>query len=123
MYPSVRVQAIKALQRLQMPDDPDDPIVKIYTFHLASDPSGVVRQAVLTCLGRNIHTIPVILERLWDIDEKVRRHVYVHMANYPVKTYKVIHRLTFLEQGLNDRSDSVRRVRKILSKLYRCCTV
>lgn len=111
MYPSVRVQAIKALQRLQMPDVPDDPIVKIYTFHLASDPSGPVRQAVLTCLGRNIHTIPVILERLWDIDEKVRRHAYVHMANYPVKTYKVIHRLTFLEQGLNDRSDSVRKVR------------
>ncbi|XP_037047135.1 condensin complex subunit 3-like isoform X2 [Bradysia coprophila] len=110
MYPSVRVQAIRALQRLQMPDDPDDPIVKIYTFHLASDPSGPVRQAVLTCLGRNIHTIPVILERLWDIDERVRRHVYVHMANYPVKTYKVIHRLTFLEQGLNDRSDSVRKV-------------
>lgn len=110
----MRVHAIKALQRLQMPDDPDDAIVKIYTFHLASDPSGVVRQAVLTCLGRNIHTIPVILERLWDIDEKVRRHVYVHMANFPVKTYKVAHRLTFLEQGLNDRSDSVRKVSRLV---------
>ncbi len=109
----MRVQAIKALQHLQMANDPDDPVVKIYTIHLASDPSGPVRQAVLTCLGRSIHTIPVILERLWDVDDKVRRHTYVHMANYPVKTYKVIHRLTFLEQGLNDHSDAVRRVRNL----------
>lgn len=98
------------MQRLQIPDDPDDHIVKMYTFHLASDPSVAVRQAVLTCLGRNTHTIPVILERLWDIDEKVRWHVYVHMSNYPVKTYKVAYRLTFLEQGLNDRLDAVRKV-------------
>lgn len=108
--PSVRVQAILALQRLQVPDNPDDPVVRAYQFHLCSDPSPRVRQAVITHMGRNYNTIPYILERLWDIDEKVRRHTYLHMSSYPVKSYKVSQRLTLLEQGLNDRSEMVKKV-------------
>ncbi|CAD7077192.1 unnamed protein product [Hermetia illucens] len=110
LNPNVRVQAILALQRLQVPDNPDDIVVKTYQFHLSSDPSPRVRQAVITSMGRNYNTIPYILERLWDVDEKVRRHTYLHMSSYPVKAYKVSQRLTFLEQGLNDRSDMVRKV-------------
>ncbi|XP_037942037.1 condensin complex subunit 3-like [Teleopsis dalmanni] len=109
LAPNVRVQAIHAIQRLQIPDKPDDPVVRAYQFHLCSDPSPRVRQAVITCLGRNYHTIPYILDRLWDIDEKVRRHTYVHMSNYPVRSYKVSQRLTLLEQGLNDRSELVKK--------------
>lgn len=108
--PSVRVQAILALQRLQVPDNPDDPVLRAYQFHLCSDPSPRVRQAVITSMGRNYSTIPYILDRLWDIDEKVRRHTYLHMSSYPVKSYKVSQRLTLMEQGLNDRSDMVRKV-------------
>uniref|UniRef100_A0A0K8V8N4 Condensin complex subunit 3 n=2 Tax=Bactrocera latifrons TaxID=174628 RepID=A0A0K8V8N4_BACLA len=108
--PNVRVQAILAMQRLQVPDNPDDPVLRAYQFHLCSDPSSRVRQAVITCMGRNYHTIPYILERLWDIDEKVRRHTYLHMSSYPVRSYKVSQRLTLLQQGLNDRSDAVRKV-------------
>ncbi|XP_039954623.1 condensin complex subunit 3 [Bactrocera tryoni] len=108
--PNVRVQAILAMQRLQVPDNPDDPVLRAYQFHLCSDPSSRVRQAVITCMGRNYHTIPYILDRLWDIDEKVRRHTYLHMSSYPVRSYKVSQRLTFLQQGLNDRSDAVRKV-------------
>ncbi|KAM7341580.1 chromosome associated protein G [Cochliomyia hominivorax] len=108
--PSVRVQAILAMQRLQVPDNPDDPVLRSYQYHLCSDPSPRVRQAVITSMGRNYHTIPYILDRLWDIDEKVRRHTYLHMSSYPVRSYKVSQRLTLLEQGLNDRSESVRKV-------------
>ncbi|XP_014086147.2 condensin complex subunit 3 [Bactrocera oleae] len=108
--PNVRVQAILAMQRLQVPDNPDDPVLRAYQFHLCSDPSSRVRQAVITCMGRNYHTIPYILDRLWDIDEKVRRHTYLHMSSYPVRSYKVSQRLTLLQQGLNDRSDAVRKV-------------
>ncbi|XP_036332520.1 condensin complex subunit 3 [Rhagoletis pomonella] len=108
--PNVRVQAILAMQRLQVPDNPDDPVLRAYQFHLCSDPSSRVRQAVITCMGRNYHTIPYILERLWDIDEKVRRHTYLHMSSYPVRSYKVSQRLTLLQQGLNDRSEAVRKV-------------
>ncbi|XP_055374016.1 condensin complex subunit 3 isoform X2 [Condylostylus longicornis] len=108
--PNVRVQAILALQRLQNPDNPDDIILKTYQFHLGADPSPKVRMAVISSIGRNFNTIPYILERLWDIDEKVRRHTYLNMSSYPVRSYKVAQRLTFLEQGLNDRSDMVKKV-------------
>ncbi|XP_075166347.1 chromosome associated protein G [Haematobia irritans] len=108
--PSVRVQAILAMQRLQVPDNPDDPVLRSYQYHLCSDPSPRVRQAVITCMGRNYHTIPYILDRLWDIDDKVRRHTYLHMSSYPVRSYKVSQRLTLLEQGLNDRNESVKKV-------------
>lgn len=106
----VRVQAVHALQRLQMPDNPNDTIVKIYLFHLNTDPAPTVRQAVISCIGRNFHTIPSIMDRLWDVDEKVRRHTYLQMSSYPVKAYKVVQRLTFLEQGLNDQSEIVTKV-------------
>lgn len=107
---SVRVQAVQALQRLQVPENPDDVIVRLYLFHLANDTSAKVRQAVITNICRNFHTIPAILERLWDIDERVRRHAYLQMSSFPVKSYKVVQRITFLEQGLNDHSESVRKV-------------
>ncbi|EDS29244.1 cap-G [Culex quinquefasciatus] len=110
--PSVRVQAVLALQRLQDPEDPEDDVFRIYIFHMESDVSPIVRQAVITSLGRNYRTIPYILERLWDVDERVRRHTYIQMSSYPVKQYKVAQRLTFLEQGLNDHSDKVQRVVK-----------
>jgi condensin complex subunit 3 len=67
------VQAIVALQRLQDPDNSDDPVFKIYIFHMENDPSAKVRQAVVTSIGRNVFTIPYIIERLWDSDDKVRR--------------------------------------------------
>lgn len=107
---SVRVQAVQALQRLQVPENPDDSIVRLYLFHLANDTSAKVRQAVITAIGRNYHTVPSIMERLWDVDERVRRHTYLQMSSYPVKAYKVVQRLTFLEQGLNDHAEAVRKV-------------
>lgn len=107
---SVRVQAVQALQRLQVPENPDDAIVRLYMYHMANDTSAKVRQAAITAIGRNAYTISSILERLWDIDERVRRHTYLQMSNYPVKSYKVVQRIIFLEQGLNDHSDAVRKV-------------
>ncbi|XP_022229837.2 condensin complex subunit 3 [Drosophila obscura] len=106
---SVRKQAVLAMQRLQIPDNPSDPVVCAYQFHLSSDPSSTVRQCIITCMGRNYITVPYILQRLWDVDEKVRRHTYVNMCNYPVRSYKVAQRLTLLEQGLNDSSANVKK--------------
>lgn len=106
----VRVQAVMAMQRLQVPDNPDDSVLRCYQYHLCSDPSAKVRQKIVSCMSRNYHTLPYILDRLWDIDEKVRRHTYLHMSSFPVRTYKVSQRLTILEQGLNERSESVRKV-------------
>lgn len=93
-----------------MPEVRDDPVVKLFQYHLNNDPSPIVRQAVITAIGRNVHTVPFILERFWDVDDKVRRHAYLHMSSYSVRAYKVAQRLTFLEQGLNDQSAKVRKV-------------
>ncbi|XP_033250680.1 condensin complex subunit 3-like [Drosophila miranda] len=60
-------------------------------------------------MGRNYITVPYILQRLWDVDEKVRRHTYVNMCNYPVRAYRVAQRLTLLEKGLNDSSANVKK--------------
>ncbi|XP_053663980.1 condensin complex subunit 3 [Anopheles marshallii] len=106
----VRVQAVLALQRLQDPSSPEDPVVRAYVYHLDKDPSPKVRQAIISSLGRNYRLIPYILERLWDADERVRRHTYMQMSSYPVRQYKIEQRLKFLEQGLNDHSQAVRDV-------------
>ncbi|KAH8299438.1 hypothetical protein KR044_001461, partial [Drosophila immigrans] len=109
MSPSVRKQAVLAMQRLQMPDNPDDEVLCAYRYHLSADPAASVRQCIITCMGRNYLTVPHILQRLWDVDEMVRRHTYVNMCNYPVRSYKVSQRLTVIERGLNDSSESVRK--------------
>lgn len=107
---TVRVQAIRAIQRLQQSDDPNDVIFQTYKFHMANDPSSAVRMAVISTIGCNYLTVPSIIDRLWDVDENVRRHTYVEMRAYPVKVYKVLQRITILEQGFNDKSDRVRKV-------------
>jgi len=109
MSPSVRKEAVLAMQRLQMPDNPNDPVLCAYRYHLSSDPSSSVRQCVISCMGRNHLTVPHILQRLWDVDEKVRRHTYINMCNYPVRSYKVSQRLMLIERGLNDSSENVRK--------------
>ncbi|XP_035911786.1 condensin complex subunit 3 [Anopheles stephensi] len=110
MSQHVRVQAVLALQRLQDPNSPDDPVVRAYVYHLDKDPSPKVRQTIISSLGRNYRLIPHVLERLWDADERVRRHTYMQMSSYPVRQYKVEQRLKFLEQGLGDHSEAVRKV-------------
>lgn len=108
--PSVRVQAVYALQRLQIPENPDDSVVRLYSYHLSNDPSVLVREAVLKSIGRNAKTVEIILQRLWDVDARVRRRTYLQMSSHPVKSYQVAQRLMLLEQGLNDHSDAVRKI-------------
>lgn len=110
LSPSVRVQAVYALQRLQLPENPDDAVVRTYQYHLNNDPSVLVRQAVLKSIGRSALTVPIILERLWDVDERVRRRTYLQMSSHPVKSYKVAQRLMLLEQGVADHSEGVRKI-------------
>ncbi|XP_060659779.1 LOW QUALITY PROTEIN: condensin complex subunit 3 [Drosophila nasuta] len=107
--PSVRKEAVLAMQRLQIPDNPNDEVLIAYRYHLSADPASSVRQCIITCMGRNYITVPHILQRLWDVDERVRRHTYINMCNYPVRSYKVSQRLTLVERGLNDSSESVRK--------------
>lgn len=108
--PLVRTQAVYALQRLQDPENTnEDPVTKAYIFHMESDPVPKVRQAAITAIAKKIHNIPSVLERLQDVDEKVRRHTYLQMASYSVKSYKIADRISILNNGLSDRSDMVKK--------------
>ncbi|KAG4067432.1 hypothetical protein HA402_009669 [Bradysia odoriphaga] len=108
--PLVRVQAIKALCRLQNKDDPNDEVIQIFQFHMECDPAPLVRQAVVSSIARSKRTIPFILERLQDVDVRVRRTVLAHMSNYSLNKCTVDQRLTLLERGLSDSSETVRMV-------------
>ncbi|KAG5679101.1 hypothetical protein PVAND_008694 [Polypedilum vanderplanki] len=108
--PLVRAQSVFALQRLQDPDSSEDPVTKSFVYHMESDPAVKVRQATITAIAKKLQNIPAILDRLHDVDEKVRRHTYLQMSSYSVKSYKIADRIAILNAGLNDRSEIVRKV-------------
>lgn len=107
--PNVRAQAVLALQRLQDPDNPEDQVTKAYIYHMESDPIPKVRQAAISAIAKKITNMQSIVERLYDVDEKVRRHTYLQMASFSVKSYKIADRIAILTTGLNDRSDMVKK--------------
>lgn len=106
--PIVRQNALLALQRLQDPDNMEDSVVRIYLFHMGHDPIAKVRTSVISSIAKKLNLMPYIIDRLQDVDEKFRLHVYQQMASFPVKTYRFIDRISFLKAGLNDRSDKVK---------------
>lgn len=106
---NVRQQAVLALQRLQDPADSEDKVIKVYSFHMETDPSAKVRRAVIASIAKTQRTIPAVIGRLWDVDETVRRLAYLQMAKYPVLNFKVIQRIQILDQGLNDQSTLVKK--------------
>jgi condensin complex subunit 3 len=107
--PNVRAQAVLGLQRLQDPDTPEDAVTKAYIYHMESDPAPKVRQSTITAIAKKLSNMQCIIERLHDVDEKVRRHTYLQMASFSVKSYKIADRIAILSTGLNDRSELVRK--------------
>jgi condensin complex subunit 3 len=107
--PLVRAAAILALQRLQDPENSEDQVTRAYIYHMETDPVGKVRQAAITAIAKKLPVIANIIERLQDNDEKVRRHTYMQMASFPVKSYKIADRIKILFAGLFDRSDMVKK--------------
>lgn len=107
--PVVRQHAIMALQRLQDPEATDDPVTRAYIYHMESDPVAKVRQAAITAIAKKLPIFPHILDRLSDVDEKVRRHTYLQISSFPVKSYRIADRSNIMLAGLHDRSDLVRK--------------
>lgn len=109
LSPVVREKAVMALQRLQDPDNSEDSVTRAYIYHMETDPVARVRMAAITAIAKKLAIMPQIIERLHDNDEKVRRHTYMQMASFAVKSYKIADRIKIMRAGLYDRSDFVKK--------------
>ncbi|KAK2500118.1 hypothetical protein MC885_006452 [Smutsia gigantea] len=100
--PNVRIQAVLALSRLQDPKDDECAVVNAYATLIENDSNPEVRRAVLSCIAPSAKTLPRIVGRTKDVlAEKV------HM-----RAMSIAQRVMLLQQGLNDRSDTVKQAMK-----------
>uniref|UniRef100_A0A8C6XWV2 Non-SMC condensin I complex subunit G n=1 Tax=Naja naja TaxID=35670 RepID=A0A8C6XWV2_NAJNA len=109
--PNVRIQAVLALTRLQDPKDDQCPVVNVYSSLIETDSNSEVRRAVLSCINPSAKTLPKIVGRTMDVKEIVRKSAYQVLAEkVHVKALTIAQRVKLLQQGLNDRSESVKEM-------------
>ncbi|KAJ6659402.1 hypothetical protein lerEdw1_019134 [Lerista edwardsae] len=109
--PNVRIQAVLALARLQDPTDSNCPVLSVYNSLIENDSNSEVRRAVLSCIAPSVHTLSKIVSRTMDVKETVRKLAYQVLAEkVHMKALTIAQRVKLLQQGLNDRSESVKEV-------------
>ncbi|XP_066489024.1 condensin complex subunit 3 [Tiliqua scincoides] len=109
--PNVRIQAVLALARLQDPKDINCPVVNVYNSLIENDSNSEVRRAVLSCIAPSVQTLSKIVGRTMDVKETVRKLAYQILAEkVHMKALTIAQRVKLLQQGLNDRSESVKEV-------------
>ncbi|XP_065557175.1 condensin complex subunit 3-like isoform X2 [Artemia franciscana] len=107
----IRVQAVFALQRLQEPSNKECPVIRAFVHHLKKDPNADVRRAILMNIASCVITLPHILDRCRDINESVRKQAYILIADkISIKSLSIFQRQKLLNRGLQDRSDSIRKI-------------
>ncbi|KAL3067036.1 hypothetical protein OYC64_016897 [Pagothenia borchgrevinki] len=110
-FPNVRIQAALAMTRLQQPKDSDCPTINAYMLILENDTNAEVRRAVLSCIAMSPRTLPKVLKRTRDIKENVRKLAYQVLADkVHIKALTIAQRVTLLQQGLCDTSETVREM-------------
>ncbi|KAK5866099.1 hypothetical protein PBY51_020315 [Eleginops maclovinus] len=110
-FPNVRIQAALAMTRLQQPKDSDCPTINAYMLILENDTNAEVRRAVLSCIAMSPRTLPKVLKRTRDIKENVRKLAYQVLAEkVHIKALTIAQRVTLLQQGLRDTSETVREM-------------
>lgn len=117
--PKVRAQAVYALHRLQQPNDESCNIIKVFLFHMSKDPSYEVRRAIVQKIAINRKTLPVLLKRVRDIKDVVRKEAYKVLSKIPVQRFTIKQRQKLLSCGLTDKSETVQEfVRDVLVKSW-----
>ncbi|XP_034067439.1 condensin complex subunit 3 isoform X2 [Gymnodraco acuticeps] len=110
-FPNVRIQAALAMTRLQQPKDSDCPTINAYMLILENDTNAEVRRAVLSCIAMSPRTLPKVLKRTRDIKENVRKLAYQVLADkVHIKALTIAQRVTLVQQGLRDTSETVREM-------------
>eukprot|EP00794_Sanderia_malayensis_P004235 gene4235-4798_t len=109
-FPNIRVQAVMAIYRLQDIEDENCPVVESFIHLLECDGNATVRRAVLCNIAITAKTLPVVLGRTRDVKEVVRKAAFEILSErVSVRSLSIAQRLKLLENGLNDRSNSVRK--------------
>lgn len=110
-FPNVRIQAALAMTRLQQPQEPDCPTISAYMLILDNDSNAEVRRAVLSCIAMSPLTLPKVIKRTRDIKENVRVLAYQVLADkVHIKALTIAQRVSLLQLGLHDTSETVRAV-------------
>ena len=82
-----------------------------FIFHMGCDPSPMVRRAIVRCIGATRVTLPHVLKRTLDVDEKVRKAAYKFIADkVHIKSLTISRREEIVRRGLTDRNENVRNV-------------
>lgn len=108
--PKVRAQAILALSRLQEPRNMDCVVIKLFIDHLMKDPHPEVRKVILSRMAKTKVTLKVVLKKVRDVHEDVRKQAYIFISKVTVKSLSINQREYLLESGLNDPSEKVQQV-------------
>lgn len=110
--PPVRAAAVRVLGRLADPgprgDFAEDPVTTAYLRLLRTERHRDVRRAVVACAPLCSRTLPALVERSRDVDDGVRRAVFVVLAEkVPMAALTIGARCALLGRGLRDRAPSV----------------
>jgi condensin complex subunit 3 len=110
--PGVRGQAVGALERLQDPTNPHCPVTEAYIQLVDTDSSPEVRKAVLEHIAvQSLVTKECVITRTRDTNETVRKMAFQLLGKQVtnIKSYTISERIQLLQDGLSDRSESVRK--------------
>lgn len=106
----VREQIIRVVRHFQNATNPHCPITTVYCYHLENDPASRVRMAVLSIIARESPLLPAIIGRLYDSDEKVRKHCVLQLCDWPFEQFSIEQLVQVAHQVFADRSTLVQRV-------------
>ena len=91
---------------------------------MGCDPSPIVRRTIIKCIGATRLTLPHVVRRTLDVDERVRRLAYKFIADkIHIKSLTIAQREEIVKRGLNDRNENVRKMvsKELVPSWLRLC--
>ena len=91
---------------------------------MGCDPSPIVRRTIIKCIGATRLTLPHVVRRTLDVDERVRRLAYKFIADkIHIKSLTIAQREEIVIRGLTDRNENVRKMvsKELVPSWLRLC--
>ena len=83
-----------------------------------------MRRTIIKCIGATRLTLPHVVRRTLDVDERVRRLAYKFIADkIHIKSLTIAQREEIVKRGLNDRNENVRKMvsKELVPSWLRLC--